>query len=190
MSSKSTFLIYFFLDNGFIMNFNFFFSYEILYLTNFECNLFYNTCGVDQLVEIIKVLGTPTRKQIREMNPNYTDFQFPKIESCSWSKVFKYEKVPDEAIQFIDELLKYEPKSRLTPIRAFPGTTLHDGTPLPPLFNFTPTEYKLEPSLNERLVPIHVRFHFSQFRIYFFIVKFVPNKKNEIFSHNACPELF
>jgi len=28
---------------------------------------------VDQLVEIIKVLGTPTREQIQAMNEHYTD---------------------------------------------------------------------------------------------------------------------
>ena len=34
--------------------------------------IFPGDSGVDQLVEIIKILGTPTREQIREMNPNYT----------------------------------------------------------------------------------------------------------------------
>jgi glycogen synthase kinase 3 beta len=29
------------------------------------------------LVEIIKVLGTPTRDQIHSMNPNYSEFRFP-----------------------------------------------------------------------------------------------------------------
>lgn len=29
--------------------------------------------GVDQLVEIIKVLGTPTKEEIAHMNPNYTE---------------------------------------------------------------------------------------------------------------------
>jgi len=42
---------------------------------------------VDQLVEIIKVLGTPTREQIREMNPNYTEFKFPQIKPHPWTKV-------------------------------------------------------------------------------------------------------
>ena len=37
--------------------------------------------GVDQLVEIIKVLGTPTREEIYSMNPNYTEFKFPKNHS-------------------------------------------------------------------------------------------------------------
>ncbi len=35
--------------------------------------LFPGESGVDQLVEIIKVLGTPTREQIRDMNPSYTE---------------------------------------------------------------------------------------------------------------------
>ncbi len=39
--------------------------------------LFPGESGVDQLVEIIKVLGTPTREQIQAMNPNYTEFKFP-----------------------------------------------------------------------------------------------------------------
>ena len=42
---------------------------------------------MDQLVEIIKVLGTPTKEQIREMNPKYTEFDFPQIESYPWQKV-------------------------------------------------------------------------------------------------------
>jgi hypothetical protein len=42
--------------------------------------LFPGESAVDQLVEIIKVLGTPTREQIFEMNPNYTEGRFPDIK--------------------------------------------------------------------------------------------------------------
>lgn len=49
--------------------------------------LFPGESGVDQLVEIIKVLGTPTREQIKNMNPNYTDYKFPQIKASAWSKV-------------------------------------------------------------------------------------------------------
>lgn len=49
--------------------------------------IFPGDSGVDQLVEIIKVLGTPTRDQIREMNPNYTEFKFPQIKAHPWQKV-------------------------------------------------------------------------------------------------------
>jgi serine/threonine protein kinase len=49
--------------------------------------LFPGESGVDQLVEIIKVLGTPTREQIKNMNPNYTEYKFPQIKACPWAKV-------------------------------------------------------------------------------------------------------
>ena len=52
--------------------------------------IFPGDSGVDQLVEIIKVLGTPTREQIREMNPNYTEFKFPQIKPHPWTKVGGY----------------------------------------------------------------------------------------------------
>ncbi|KAF5946113.1 hypothetical protein HYC85_016341 [Camellia sinensis] len=49
--------------------------------------LFLRESGVDQLVEIIKILGTPTREEIRYMNPNYTEFEFPQIKAHPWHKV-------------------------------------------------------------------------------------------------------
>ena len=39
--------------------------------------IFPGESGVDQLVEIIKVLGTPQREQILAMNPNYKEYRFP-----------------------------------------------------------------------------------------------------------------
>ncbi|XP_031739583.1 shaggy-related protein kinase kappa isoform X1 [Cucumis sativus] len=48
--------------------------------------LFPGESGVDQLVEIIKVLGTPTREEIKCMNPNYTEFKFPQIKPHPWHK--------------------------------------------------------------------------------------------------------
>ncbi len=49
--------------------------------------LFPGDSGVDQLVEIIKVLGTPSLEQVKEMNPQYSKFVFPSIKSCPWEKV-------------------------------------------------------------------------------------------------------
>ena len=48
--------------------------------------LFPGESGIDQLVEIIKVLGTPTRDQIRTMNPNYMEHKFPQIKPHPFSK--------------------------------------------------------------------------------------------------------
>ena len=49
--------------------------------------IFPGDSGVDQLVEIIKVLGTPTREQIREMNPDYQELKCPQIKAHAWTKV-------------------------------------------------------------------------------------------------------
>jgi glycogen synthase kinase 3 beta len=49
--------------------------------------LFPGESGIDQLVEIIKVLGTPTKEQLLAMNPNYTEHRFPQINSHPFSKV-------------------------------------------------------------------------------------------------------
>ncbi|XP_053561109.1 LOW QUALITY PROTEIN: glycogen synthase kinase-3 beta [Bombina bombina] len=73
--------------------------------------IFPGDSGVDQLVEIIKVLGTPTREQIREMNPNYTEFKFPQIKAHPWTKVFRA-RTPPEAIALCSRLVEYTPTAR------------------------------------------------------------------------------
>ncbi|CAO3645696.1 unnamed protein product [Cunninghamella blakesleeana] len=126
--------------------------------------LFPGESGIDQLVEIIKVLGTPTKDQLLAMNPNYTEHRFPQISSRPFSKVFRA-RTPPEAIDFIDLLLRYTPTSRLTAIDALahpffdelrdPNIKMNNEKSLPPLFNFTEHELSIKPSLNRKLVPTH-----------------------------------
>lgn len=96
--------------------------------------LFPGESGIDQLVEIIKVLGTPTREQIRTMNPNYMEHKFPQIkphpfnkvdaidaqhqlsETLNRSQVFR--RAPHEAIDLISALLEYTPTQRLSAVEA------------------------------------------------------------------------
>merc|ERR1719414_1330515 len=127
--------------------------------------IFPGDSGVDQLVEIIKVLGTPTREQIKEMNPNYTEFKFPQIKAHPWQKVFRARTSP-EAIDLVSRLLEYTPSARITPLQACahtffdelrePGTKLPHGRDLPALFNFTQSELKIQPALNSQLIPAHL----------------------------------
>lgn len=49
--------------------------------------IFPGDSSVDQLVEIIKVLGTPTYEQIQAMNKNYPAYNFPDIKPHPWNKV-------------------------------------------------------------------------------------------------------
>nr|XP_036676391.1 uncharacterized protein LOC108015099 isoform X1 [Drosophila suzukii] len=129
--------------------------------------IFPGDSGVDQLVEVIKVLGTPTREQIREMNPNYTEFKFPQIKSHPWQKVFRI-RTPTEAINLVSLLLEYTPSARITPLKACAhpffdelrmegNHTLPNGREMPPLFNFTEHELSIQPSLVPQLLPKHLQ---------------------------------
>merc|ERR1712113_414249 len=79
--------------------------------------IFPGESGVDQLVEIIKVLGTPSREELIAMNPNYTEFKFPQIKAHPWHKVFRSRTSP-ETIDYISKLLQYDPKCRPTGLEA------------------------------------------------------------------------
>ena len=126
--------------------------------------LFPGESGIDQLVEIIKVLGTPTREQIKTMNPNYQDHKFPQIKPHPFVKVFR-PRTPPEAIDLISKLLEYTPSARLTAIEAMthpffddlkvPDAKMTTGKDLPPLFNFTREELSIRPDLIRTLVPPH-----------------------------------
>ncbi|KAJ1649770.1 glycogen synthase kinase 3 [Dispira simplex] len=126
--------------------------------------LFPGESGIDQLVEIIKVLGTPTREQIRSMNPNYQDHRFPHIRPHPFSRVFR-NRAPADALDLLTKLLDYTPASRLTAIEAMvhpffdelrqSGISLPNGGSLPHLFDFSLSELSVRPDLKNQLVPIH-----------------------------------
>ncbi|XP_048138056.1 shaggy-related protein kinase eta isoform X1 [Rhodamnia argentea] len=128
--------------------------------------LFPGENAVDQLVEIIKVLGTPTREEVRCMNPNYTDFRFPQIKAHPWHKIF-HKRMPPEAIDLASRLLQYSPRLRCTALEACahpffdelrePNARLPTGRPLPPIFNFKQELAGASPQLVNRLIPEHVR---------------------------------
>ncbi|KAK3378020.1 kinase-like domain-containing protein [Podospora didyma] len=134
--------------------------------------LFPGESGIDQLVEIIKVLGTPTREQIRTMNPNYMEHKFPQIKPHPFNKVFR--KADSTAIELIAQLLEYTPKKRLSAVEAMiepffdelrdPNTKFPDSRhqtgqlkDLPPLFDFSRHELSISPKDNYKLVPPHMR---------------------------------
>jgi len=129
--------------------------------------LFPGDSGVDQLIEIIKILGTPTKEEIKAMNPNHTSFKFPQIKAHPWQKVFR-NKAPPNAVDLVSKFLRYKPDSRLDPFEALahpffdelrePSARLPNGKPLPPLFNFTDDELKLmvKKALTKKLIPPHV----------------------------------
>ena len=127
--------------------------------------LFPGESGIDQLVEIIKVLGTPTREQIKTMNPNYMEHKFPQIKphpfhqvtsqrsqcihlirSANLEQVFRPRTSP-EAIDLVAKLLEYTPEARLSAVEAMchplfdelreEGKRMPNQKELPRLFDFT-----------------------------------------------------
>ena len=106
----------------------------------------------DQLMEIIKVLGTPTNDQIKYMGgkPINVD-KLPKCEKKKWKDYFKGKSSDLLFIDLVEKLLIYEPDKRLGPYRAMchpffndikkKNVTLPENKTLPPhLFQFKQCE--------------------------------------------------
>jgi len=123
--------------------------------------IFPGESSIDQLVEIIKILGTPTMDQVKEMNPKSTEFSFPNIKAHPWNKVFK-SRVDPLAIDFVSKLLVYIPTKRLRPLEALlhpffdelknPNCKIN-GNPIPNLFDFKQEELITQPEIADKLVP-------------------------------------
>ncbi|GKV37281.1 hypothetical protein SLEP1_g45329 [Rubroshorea leprosula] len=129
--------------------------------------LFAGESAVDQLAEIIKVLGTPTREEIKCMNPNYTEFKFLQIKAHPWQKIFN-KRTPPEAVDLVSRLLQYSPNLRCTALETLihpffdelrnPNARLPNGRSFPPLFNFKPQELKgANVEILCKLIPEHAR---------------------------------
>jgi len=109
--------------------------------------LFLGESALDQLVEIIKILGTPTQSQILQMNPNSEEFRLPQIKAQAWSKVLK--NADPLVIDLISKVLVYNPRDRLKPMEALAHPYFNDlrnqnfqiqECKIPELFNFSAEE--------------------------------------------------
>lgn len=134
--------------------------------------LFPGESAVDQLIEIIKILGTPKKNEVEAMNPYHTSFKFPQIKPHPWSKVFRncgvgpMGKPPADAEDLASKVLCYDPAKRITAFECMahpffdelrePDCKLPDGKSLPnTLFNWTPEELDQMKSmgLTEKMMP-------------------------------------
>jgi len=127
--------------------------------------LFPGENGVDQLIEIVKVLGAPSKSQIMSMNPQYRRFSFPSIAPRGFGTVLRKNVGPD-ITALLSSFLEYDPAARVRPLeacahRAFDDlrdeqARCPDGRPLPKeLFSLTRRERRnCNPELLERLVPV------------------------------------
>ena len=107
--------------------------------------------GVDQIVEIMKILGTPSREVVKQMNPLFDAYSFPAIKSTPLHKIFPAD-TPRDAIDLLKQLLVYEPERRPAPLAALAhpffdelrreDLKLPGGIETPDMFNFSLEERK------------------------------------------------
>jgi glycogen synthase kinase 3 beta len=71
---------------------------------------------IDQLIEIIKVLGTPSKEDVLEMNKNYNMKEyskFPIVKAVEWKNILQ---TKDEVlVDLVGKIMQYSPKKRYTP---------------------------------------------------------------------------
>jgi len=127
--------------------------------------LFAGQSSVEQLVEIIQVLGTPSKPEINAMNSSYEYFEFPIVQKVSWEQVLKSAASPS-AVDLMNKILTYNPATRLSPLEICAhsffdqlrdeSTRLPNGQPLPNLFDFTEKELAgASVELRRKLIPPH-----------------------------------
>lgn len=121
--------------------------------------LFTGRDGIDQLSEIIQVLGTPTPGDLKAMNPGYPYYEFtPQISPHPWETVLRG-WAKQEFHELIGELLRFNPQARLPPLQAllhnyFDALRHNQDESRRKLFDFTPQELLwLSPRERERLIP-------------------------------------
>lgn len=79
--------------------------------------LFMGADSVDQLVKIIRVLGTPSPQDIASMNPMYGSYNFPDVQSCP-VKLFFPQHTPADLLALMSKMLVYNPSHRILPSHA------------------------------------------------------------------------
>lgn len=75
--------------------------------------LFAGDSSIEQLVRVIKILGTPSKQEIHSMNPKYEEFRFPTVHATPLPKIFR-KKTPTEALDLLFSVLIYSPQGRPT----------------------------------------------------------------------------
>ena len=81
--------------------------------------IFAGKSATDQFLQIMKVLGTPTREQVKSMNEKFKGVsKLPQIEAKPWKEVFKGKTNDELFIDLVSNLLVYEPSKRFSPYQA------------------------------------------------------------------------
>ncbi len=118
----------------------------------------------DQLIEIVKILGTPSDEDIAKINVAKHNVAIPQFQPCPLGTLFK--KASPEIIDLVQNTLKCVPDKRLSSICAVastafdelrdPSTLLPDGSPISlVMWQFTNEELSMAtPEVAANLYPV------------------------------------
>jgi len=121
------------------------------------------------MYRIIKIIGIPTREELREMNPRYTGSIDLTVITFTPRTLRGYlpERTQESAFILLEQLLKYKPNERLTCQAALASDffselkqrsiLLPNKRHLPPLFNFRENELTKNSHLYSAIVPDFIR---------------------------------
>ncbi|ETN78169.1 kinase domain protein, partial [Necator americanus] len=123
--------------------------------------LFPGDSAVDQLVEIMKVLGSPSKEEIFAMNQNYKEFKFPNVKPIPWERLFKGKSL-HKAVSLLNTVLRYDPSARSYAIEALAHPffdelrdpdleEMPNGKLMPRLFDWLEREVNIRPDLNRKV---------------------------------------
>ena len=76
---------------------------------------------MNQLVQVVRVLGTPSREDMVAMNRHYTELKFPNIRSqplARWLSRMTERHIPSNAVDLLSKFFVYNPKQRITAFEA------------------------------------------------------------------------
>jgi serine/threonine protein kinase len=80
--------------------------------------LFIGDNSLDHLLEVIKVVGTPSKEEVLQMNPNYdiSEYDLPVIKRKIFSRILP--KADPKLIDLVNKLMVYNPHERFSAIEA------------------------------------------------------------------------
>ncbi|UKK01708.2 glycogen synthase kinase [Theileria orientalis] len=116
--------------------------------------LFCGDTSIDQLVKIIQILGTPTLAEMKAMNPEYNNINFPNLRGVELCSVFPKNTDP-RFIDIVSQFLQYDPKLRLKPLDALTHPFFTDlfDSPQVDSYNGNSKDDNIVDVINVNLVP-------------------------------------
>ena len=106
------------------------------------------------LVEIMKLLGTPTDRDLQAMRATCCADDLPKLKPYPWERIFP-QGTPPEAVDLAQRLLRYDPDERLTAPMVRIHTSVALLSPLISISSHTPGPPSLCMHYHNRPSPIH-----------------------------------